>query len=244
MLPRNDADRVFVVDDIQIAPLRILQMMKLVRLIRHGESAANAGAPTQDHASIPLTEHGVDQARQVALSFAKAPDLIVTSPFARALATAQFTASAFPSVPMETWPVQEFTYLKPARCVNTTVAQRRDWVEEYWNQANPSLVDGDGAESFIEFVSRAQAFLGRLAAHPSKDIVVFSHGQFINAVAWLIERQPTEIDSQAMTDWREYEIANHVENCGGYVLVYEQSDSGWRLMPRIGEGAVLRARLS
>lgn len=44
-------------------------MMKLVRLIRHGESAANAGAPTQDHASIPLTEHGDQQAREVAFSF-------------------------------------------------------------------------------------------------------------------------------------------------------------------------------
>lgn len=244
MLPRNDADRVFVVDDIQIAPLRILQMMKLVRLIRHGESAANAGAPTQDHASIPLTEHGVDQARRIALSFTNAPDLIVTSPFSRALATAQFTTSAFPSVPMETWPVQEFTYLEPARCVNTTVAQRRDWVREYWNQANPTFVDGDGAESFLEFVSRAQAFLRRLAAHPSRDIVVFSHGQFINAVAWFIERQSTEIDSQAMTDWREYEIANHVENCGGYQLMYGQSDSGWRLTSRDAEGAALRARLS
>lgn len=219
-------------------------MMKLVRLIRHGESAANAGAATVDHESIALTEHGVDQARQVALSFAKAPDLIVTSPFSRALSTAQLTVSAFPSVPMETWPVQEFTYLEPARCVNTTVAQRRDWVENYWQRAHPNRVDGDGAESFLEFVSRAQAFLVRLAAHPSRDIVVVSHGQFINAVAWLIERRPTQIDSQAMTDWREYEIANHVENCGGYVLVYEQSDSGWRLMPRIGEGAVLRARLS
>ena len=219
-------------------------MMKSVRLIRHGESAANAGAATQDHASIPLTAQGVDQARRVAHSFANAPDLIVTSPFSRALSTAQLTVSAFPSVPMETWPVQEFTYLKPARCVNTTVAQRRDWVKEYWNQANPSLVDGDGAESFIEFVSRAQAFLRRLAAHPSRDIVVFSHGQFINAVAWFIERQSTEIDSQAMTDWREYEIANHVENCGGYQLMYGQSDSGWRLTSRDAEGAALRARLS
>jgi broad specificity phosphatase PhoE len=105
-------------------------------------------------------------------------------------------------------------------------------VREYWNQANPSFVDGDGAESFLEFVTRAQAFLRRLAAHPAKDIVVFSHGQFINAVAWLIERQPTEIDSRAMADWREYEIANHVENCGGYQLVYECRDSGWRLMPK------------
>uniref|UniRef100_UPI0013DEF49A histidine phosphatase family protein n=1 Tax=Pseudomonas viridiflava TaxID=33069 RepID=UPI0013DEF49A len=199
---------------------------------------------TQDHASIPLTEHGVDQARRVALSFANAPDLIVTSPFSRALATAQFTASAFPSVSVETWPIQEFTYLEPARCVNTSVAQRRDWVREYWNQANPSFVDGDGAESFLEFVSRAQAFLRRLAAHLSRDIVVFSHGQLINAVAWLIERQPTEIDSQAMTDWREYEIANHAENCGGYQLMYGQSDSGWRLMSRDAEGAALRVRLS
>lgn len=219
-------------------------MMKLVRLIRHGESAANAGAPTQDHASIPLTEHGVDQARRVVLSFTKAPDLIVTSPFSRALATAQLTASAFPSVSVETWPIQEFTYLEPARCVNTSVAQRRDWVREYWNQANPSFVDGDGAESFLEFVSRAQAFLGQLAAHPAKDIVVVSHGQFINAVAWLIERQPTEIDSRAMVDWREYEVANHVENCGGYQLMYEQSDSGWRFTSRDAEGAALRARLS
>jgi broad specificity phosphatase PhoE len=113
-------------------------------------------------------------------------------------------------------------------------------VQEFWNQANPSFVDGDGAESFLEFVSRAQAFLGQqLAAHPAKDIVVFSHGQFINAVAWLIELQPAEIDSRTMTDWREYEIANHVKNCGGYQLMHEQSDSGWRLMPTVAEGAAL-----
>lgn len=218
--------------------------MKLVRLIRHGESAANAGAPTQDHASIPLTKHGVDQARRVALSLGKAPHLIITSPFSRAMATAQFMASAFPVVPVETWPTQEFTYLDPARCVNTTVAQRRDWVREYWNQANPLFVDGDGAESFIEFVSWAQSFLERLEAHPAKDIVVFSHGQFINAVAWLIERQPTVINSHAMIDWREYEIANHVGNCGGYRLIYDQGSSGWRLMPKNAEDADLQARRS
>ncbi len=160
------------------------------------------------------------------------------------MATAQFMASAFPAVPLETWPIQEFTYLEPARCVNTVVAQRRDWVKEYWNQANPLFVDGDGAEPFIEFVSRTQSFLQRLEAHPAKDIVVFSHGQLINAVAWLIERQPTEIDSRAMTDWREYEIAHHVENCDGYRLIRDQGSFGWRLMPKNAEGAALQARLS
>ena len=36
--------------------------MKNVRLIRHGESAANAGEPTRDHASIPLMAKGLRQA--------------------------------------------------------------------------------------------------------------------------------------------------------------------------------------
>jgi broad specificity phosphatase PhoE len=106
--------------------------MKIVRLIRHGKSAANAGAATQDHTSIPLTDRGVEQAHQVTLSFVEPTELIVASPFSRAQATAALTAEAFPLVPFETWPILEFTYLEPARCENTTVAQRRSWVDGYW----------------------------------------------------------------------------------------------------------------
>lgn len=91
--------------------------MKRVRLIRHGESAANVGLATQDHASIPLTPRGYEQALDVARSFSSAPELIVVSPFARAQITANATAIAFPSATVETWPVQEFTYLEPERCV-------------------------------------------------------------------------------------------------------------------------------
>lgn len=40
--------------------------MKHVRLIRHGESAANAGEPSLDHATIPLTQRGIEQANFVA----------------------------------------------------------------------------------------------------------------------------------------------------------------------------------
>lgn len=47
--------------------------MKHVRLIRHGESAANAGEATLDHASIPLTLTGVEQAHLVARSFVTDP---------------------------------------------------------------------------------------------------------------------------------------------------------------------------
>ncbi|PYG98133.1 histidine phosphatase family protein, partial [Arthrobacter stackebrandtii] len=50
--------------------------MKNVRMVRHGESAANAGRPTKDHASIPLTAKGLEQAHMVARSFTNAPGLI------------------------------------------------------------------------------------------------------------------------------------------------------------------------
>lgn len=60
---------------------------------------------------------------------------------------------------------------------------------------------------------------------------MFSHGQLINAVAWLIECRPQKIDGQAMAEWREYEITNHVPNCSGYKLTKHPDDAGWRLSP-------------
>jgi len=42
--------------------------MKLVRLIRHAESSANAGLATAAPDSIPLTENGLHQARELAES--------------------------------------------------------------------------------------------------------------------------------------------------------------------------------
>lgn len=62
--------------------------MKLVGLIRHGKSAANPGVASLDHATIPLTLKGVEQAHLVARSSTSAPALIVASPFSRAQLTA------------------------------------------------------------------------------------------------------------------------------------------------------------
>ncbi|PKH19030.1 histidine phosphatase family protein [Pseudomonas fluorescens] len=202
--------------------------MRKVRLIRHGESAANAGEASTDHARIPLTAKGVEQAYSMANSFAGAPDLIVASPFSRARATAMATVAKFPDVPYEIYPIHEFTYLEPTRCVNTTVAERRRWVEAYWSRSDPAFVDGAVAESFLDFIARAQAFMGRLSDHPAQNIAVFSHGQVINAVAWLIERKPQRIDDRAMADWREYEILSHVPNGGGYTMTKPAEDPHWR----------------
>lgn len=158
-----------------------------------------------------------------------APDLIVASPFARAQATAQATAATFPGTAIETWAVEEFTYLAPDRCVDTTLAQRKSWVDAYWLKSDPTYRDGTGAESFHDFVARAQAFFDRLEEHPAGSIAVFSHGQYLNAVAWLLERKPRVLDVQAMADWRTYEIENHIRNGGGYSLSRRAGDIAWPL---------------
>lgn len=104
--------------------------MLTVRFIRHAESAANAGAATSDPASIPLTPRGHDQALAGSDSFSAAPDLIICSPFLRVQQTAAPTCVRFTAAPVQTWAVQEFTYLAPARCAHTTAEQRRPWVAQ------------------------------------------------------------------------------------------------------------------
>ncbi|WP_192553174.1 histidine phosphatase family protein [Pseudomonas sp. IzPS59] len=148
--------------------------MRQVRLIHHGESAANAGEANLAQARTPLTPKGVEQAFLVACSFRSVPDLTVASLFSRA--------------------------------VKTTVAERRSWGEVYLSRSDPTIVDNAGTESFLDFKAWARAFLGRLSDRPEQNIAVYSHGQVINAVAWLIERKPQQVDDRTMADWHELEI--------------------------------------
>src|SRR3546814_9486791 len=106
--------------------------------IRHGESTGNAGVPCHDLAAIELTERGHEQARQVAASWTQAPALIVTSPYTRTRQTAAPTIARFPGVPVEVWPIEEFTYLQPARCNGTRSAERMPHLERYRSEEHTS----------------------------------------------------------------------------------------------------------
>ncbi|MBF8766376.1 histidine phosphatase family protein [Pseudomonas putida] len=186
--------------------------MLTVRFIRHGESAANAGTATSDPALIPLTEKGWEQARAVAATFDQAPTLIVTSPYERAADTAKPTGARFPGVPVEVWPVEEFTYLSPSRCSNTTAADRKPWVESYWASADPEYVDGPGTESFASLIQRARESLRRLHGMTGH-VAVFGHGQFIQAVRWLVAEAPERIDSNSMRAFRAFDLVHVITNC-------------------------------
>ena len=155
--------------------------------IRHGESTGNAGVPCRDLATIELTEHGHEQARQVAASWTQAPALIVTSPYTRTRQTAAPTIARFPGVPVEVWPIEEFTYLQPARWNGTRSAERMPHLERYWSEADPDYCDGEGAESFANLLRRCESALARFAAMPAASLVyVFGHGQFIQAARAIV----------------------------------------------------------
>lgn len=180
---------------------------------RHGQSTANAGAATLDPLSIGLTALGRQQAERLASQWVDRPSLIVVSPAARARDTAQPTIRRFPGVPVEEWPIQEFTYLAPARCKGTTAMQRRDWVEDYWVQADPNRCDGEGAESFNEFLVRVDTTIERLcqiARDASRVVLVFGHGQFINAMRW---RCSEEAKNQSMQSFRAFDLKSPVAHC-------------------------------
>lgn len=195
--------------------------MLTVSFIRHGESAANAGATTSDPAAIPLTARGVDQACTVAANFVRAPDWIVCSNFLRAHQTALPTLERYPDVPLHFWPIHEFTYLSPALCAGTSAAMRRPWVEAFWNDADPLSIHGSGAESFFGFFARVDAALERFASLPGTSGAVFGHGQFMQAIRWRIAHPNAVIDADAMRDFRCLDLAHPIANTQGFLASFD-----------------------
>jgi 2,3-bisphosphoglycerate-dependent phosphoglycerate mutase len=160
--------------------------VKTIEFLRHAESSANAGLPTSDLGDIPLTEAGRIATEEAAKAYEGShPDLIVVSPFRRARETSAPFKKRFPGAAVEKWPVQEFTYLCPARCLATTSKDRLPLVEAYWKNAMSEEVDGPGAESFQQFLARVQSTLQKLRDRPEQTILVVCHEMFIKAAIWL-----------------------------------------------------------
>ena len=206
--------------------------------VRHGQSTGNAGIPCNDLALLSLTELGWQQARKVAADWIETPDLIVTSPYLRTQQTAAPTVERFPDVPVEVWPIQEFTYLEPSRWNGTLSIERMPHIERYWEKSDPTYCDGDGAESFGMLLRRAEKALEGLQAQPENALVyLFSHGQFIQAVWSLILDTAMNDQEKMRRFWRKGEppaicnaelvrLRHHPGFAGGYTgFVREDSNS-------------------
>lgn len=166
--------------------------------IRHGESEGNAGLPAKSDAQTPLTEKGRRQAAFVPKQITTPPDLFVISPYVRTAQTASPTLDKFPNIPVETWPIHEYTYLSHEMYEGTTSKQRRKPSIDYFLKADPGLNLGKGAESFNQFISRIETALQQISASNREFIILFGHGWFMRASLWyLFKNQNTNIEKAA-----------------------------------------------
>jgi broad specificity phosphatase PhoE len=183
-----------------------------ILLVRHGQSVANAGGAAPDHITNPLTELGRAQAKAFADSFNCMPTLFLHSPFLRTRQTAEPLLQRFPDVPVEEWPIHEFTYLEPTRHNGTNETQQMPHILKYWERPNPAYLDGPGAETFTQFLDRARSAILRFAqmAHGGC-VVVFTHGFMMQAIRLLL-LFPHTTDAELMRNFRRFHSNNFVAN--------------------------------
>ncbi len=158
--------------------------MRTIWLIRHGESESNAGEVTVSPASPVLSERGTQQAEEIAARFPRAPDLLVVSGYVRTHLTAAPLLRRFPKTKVAEWPIHEFTFLAPARYNGTTIRERREPVRAFWERCAPDHYDGEGAESFGDFMGRVRDCLARLHEESEPFTAVFTHAYVIKAILW------------------------------------------------------------
>jgi broad specificity phosphatase PhoE len=186
--------------------------------IRHAESDANAGEATENVSRIGLTASGRVEALRLANSWTEPPNLVIVSPFLRTLLTAQPTIYRIPNVPVEEWPVQEFTYLEPSRWNGTSRAERIPAVEEWWARADTEYADGPGAESFSDLMRRVRGTLKRLEQLPTGSrVFVFTHGQFMQALQ-LAVIFPSDTDAAQMARFRDFDREHPIRNCATFSI--------------------------
>jgi broad specificity phosphatase PhoE len=202
-------------------------------IVRHAESAANASGRTGDPATIPITETGARQAQQIANVIPARPAVIVVSRYLRTIQTATPLLKRYPGVPVERWPVEEFTYLDIAVCAGTTYAEREGFRDAYWGRCDPLWTDGPGCESFTDFVARVRRFEQALSVRGADETVVaYSHGLIMQALLWLQQHSSGNTDRVAMQDFDRVRRSVLVPNCA--ILRAATNGSGHiRISPKV-----------
>jgi broad specificity phosphatase PhoE len=200
--------------------------MQRITLVRHGQSAANAGAITMPDATIPLAELGIKQARWLAYRLPSPAPLILVSHYQRAQQTAQPYSDRC-AVPTQTHAgLCEFGTFDVRVIEGLTGEQRRPLVEAYWQAGDPRVRNGDQAETFQEFCWRVRAFMPVLDDAPD-GTVVFGHGMWFAMLVWIAMGFETE-GSSNMRAFRRFQQGLPMPNGAVYNL-WIHAPSCWRV---------------
>lgn len=181
-------------------------MKKTVWFVRHAQSKANAGEKTSHTKYITLTETGLKQALVLPQIFDEQPDLIATSSYVRTQLTAQnviykFKYGRLPTIDQEWHGIQEFTYLCAEKWKDSSREDREPARSEYWKRMDPLYSDGVGAERFKDFIIRIHSTLGNVQNSFYRHTLVFTHGQFMKALWWVLIRRANNRPQDVSEDY-------------------------------------------
>ena len=194
-------------------------------LVRHGQSAANAGLPTDDPAAIPLTDKGHVQSREFAQWLPHGAYAVWTSSYVRAQETALPTLQRLELSAQTHDDLHEFITLCPERCAGTSNLERMPWIEAYWKRSDPDFRDGASAETFREFSGRVRKVRNNLHQSQGK-LLVFGHGMFF--ALWIWQELGFDDDNAiAIAAFRRFQLGLPMPNTGVYRLV--RTAAGWQL---------------
>ena len=209
--------------------------MTRIYFVRHGQSVANAGGVTMEHAAIPLSALGAAQATALARFIEVRPSRVFVSKYARAQATARpFCEKVGHSA--EVHPLlHEFSALDPAMLEGMTGEQRRPIANAYWQAGDPGVRMGPQAETFLEFDARVTAFMSEMPRLPDQ-CVLFGHGIWFGLLCWKLLGFGAA-DSPDMKAFRRFQTGLPMPNCAVYAL--DRSATGswrWQLDERTMRG--------
>ncbi|KPV52889.1 hypothetical protein SE17_12790 [Kouleothrix aurantiaca] len=128
----------------------------------------------------------------------------------------------FPAARIEEWAIHECATISDANREGTTPAQRRPLVAAYWERCDPDYVDGEGAESFVQLIARADAFRQQLRELSAEFALFVGHGLFTRTLLWLHFARPTTLDAQQMRAYRGFISGFQIPNAS-VLKVYRNS---------------------
>ena len=188
----------------------------MIYFVRHGQSTANAGGVTMEHADIPLSELGHAQAKLLAELLYVRPTLVLTSSYLRARQTAVPFCEKTGCVAKPHPLVHEFFNLDPDHLVGMTGVERGPIAAAYWQRAEPTWRAGPRAETFAELDARVTAFKAEMASLP-EDTVVFGHGMWTALLIWKLLGF-SAADSVGMRAFRRFQVGLPMPNCAVYSI--------------------------
>jgi alpha-ribazole phosphatase len=192
--------------------------MKTLLFVRHAESVANAGGVTMPHSSIPLSNLGQIQARELAVLLDVEPSTVLVSDMTRTHQTAAPFCERFSILPQACSSLDEFSVIDPALIEGLNGQQRKPFVQDYWSDPDPRRRLGANADTFAEFVARVSTFNDQIDELPDST-VIFGHGIWFGMLLWRLLGYSAD-SADNMKSFRRFQLALPMPNCAVFSLAH------------------------